>query len=383
MLKSYLQFDIDNSQIIHSPSDLDLEISISVIEGSLRNNTTGNFENVIHTTYTPSSGDKFYFLPGVLVPRVKLKDLYASENIKNVRDISNATHVFCGDKSYDTFIETSWKYWIETDALREFLEKARESNSISDYYYDKAKSALEFYTENIVIVKDYNSIRMVTQNCYGICIPITSCTRSSQAFVQVKDEMLDTFKAIQGLELYSDQSLMPYINGPDSVTIDEAMYQTLNTMFNSSDRDNRVVAMEIMANCNYDESLLYLCVLFHDFGYNIQDIPSKNHVNFKTLINYMGLKSRGLNIDRDDCIDILKAKNRLTVENANYLLNKFSDSIDSNSWSKYFVVKTVCLSPEIDAIINTELKIDIKEDYAPVINETPIQDEPIHNFLNL
>ena len=29
-------------------------------------------------------------------------------------------------------------------------------------------------------------------------------------------------------------------------------------MFNSSDQDNHVMAMEIMANCNYEDSMLYL-----------------------------------------------------------------------------------------------------------------------------
>ena len=341
MLKTYLQFEIDYAKIVHTAADINLELNIDVVEGDLRGNFPKHgLSNNIITQYTPSVNDAFYFLPGVLVPRVKLKDLYAKEKIKNVRDITKATHVFCGAKTFDTI------------------------------------------TLDIVLVKDWNSIRPLRSNLIDYQVSMFDITNSSQAFVYVKGDYLEVYKSIQGLDLYDDQALMPHINGPDSVTIDEAMFQTLDTMLNSSDKDNRVVAMEIMANCNYQESLVHLCVLFHDHGHKISDMPSKNHVNFKSLVNYMGLTSRSLDITRDKCVDILIAKNRFDVAAAEYLLNKFADSIPSESYSKYFQVKRVCLSPELDAMLNHELTLDIKEDYKPVINETPIEDEPVNNFLN-
>jgi hypothetical protein len=384
MLETYLQFEFDNDKVVHSDADLNLEVTIDVKQGIFRDYLPRNgFNNTTHTQYTPSVNDAFYFLPGVLVPRVKLKDLYSKEKIKNVRDVTKATHVFCGAKTFDTITDTSWKYSIETDALREFIETAYEKNRIDSFYYNKVKDALEFYTLDKVLVKDFASIRMVTDDDLSFRINRQNATSSSQAFVYVKDDYVDLYKSIQGLDLYDDQALMPHINGPDSVTIDEAMFQTLDTMLSSSDRDNRVVAMEIMANCNYQESLMYLCILFHYHGHRISDIPSKNHVNFKSLVNYMGLSSRSLDITRDKCVDILIEKSKFDVPAAEYLLNKFADSIPSDSYSKYFKVKRVCLSPELDAMLNHELTLDIKEDYTPTINEIQPIDEPIHNFLNL
>jgi hypothetical protein len=41
--------------------------------------------NVNHTDYTPNKGDKLFFLPGVNVPRIKLKDLGLKYGIKTVQ----------------------------------------------------------------------------------------------------------------------------------------------------------------------------------------------------------------------------------------------------------------------------------------------------------
>lgn len=383
MLETYLQFEIDYAKIVHTAADISLEVNIDVIEGELRDGLPSyGLSNKIINQYTPAVNDAFYFLPGVLVPRVKLKDLYAKEKIKNVRDITKATHIFCGSKTFDSMTDTCWKYYVNTDAFKTYMDTAYEKGHINTFYYNKVKDALEFYTLEKVLVKDWNSIRPLRSDLVDYKVSLTDITTSSQAFVYVKDDYIEVYKSIQGLDLYDDQALMPHINGPDSVTIDEAMFQTLDTMLSSSDKDNRVVAMEIMANCNYQESLVHLCVLFHDHGHKISDMPTKNHVNFKSLVNYMGLTSRSLDITRDKCVDILIAKNRFDVSAAEYLLNKFADSIPSQSYSKYFQVKRVCLNSELDAMLNQELTLDIKEDYKPITQETPIEDEPVNNFLN-
>jgi hypothetical protein len=48
------------------------------------------------------------------------------------------------------------------------------------------------------------------------------------------------------------------------------------------------LAMEIMANSKYVESLIYLELLFYRYAGRISDRHTKNHVNFKSLLGYLG-----------------------------------------------------------------------------------------------
>jgi hypothetical protein len=382
MIKQHLMFSLDNDVVIHKDSDADFEVSIDTVHCCHINEFTEHTPN-ISNTYTPSNGDKFYFLPGVVIPRIKLKDLYSQYKIANVRDMEKATHIFCGSGTFSSMTYRSWMYDCKTESFLKFIEAAYENGGINKFYYDKVKDALEFYTNEYVLIKDFATIRFITDDDLSYGIKNGEVTGSSKSYIKVNPDYEDIYSNVVKLNLYDDQSLMPYINGSDAVTLDENMYETLNTMLSSSDKDNTVVAMEIMSNCNFKESILYLTVLFHDFGHKFSDMPSKNHVNFKTLLNFMGLTSRGMSISRDMCVEILKNKNAVTVENMQFLLNKFGASIPTEAYSKYFIVKTVCLTPELDAMINDELSLTLKEDYTPVINETEITNEHINdNFLN-
>lgn len=375
-------FNLDNDVTIHKDSDANFEVSIDTVHCCLSNEFTEHTTN-ISNTYTPSNGDKFYFLPGVVIPRIKLKDLYSQYKIANVRDMEKATHIFCGSGTFSSMTYVSWMYDCKTEAFLKFIEAAYVNKGIDKFYYDKVKDALEFYTNENVLIKDFATARFLTDDDLSYRLTGNDVPGSSRRYIKVNPEHENTYSSIVKLNLYDDQSLMPYINGSDAVTLDENMYETLNTMLSSSDKDNIVVAMEIMSNCNFKESILYLTVLFHDFGHRFSDMSSKNHVNFKTLLNFMGLTTRDMNIGRDRCVEILKNKNAITVENMQFLLNKFGASVPTEAYSKYFIVKTVCLSPELDAMINDELSLTLKEDYTPVINEPEITNEHINNnFLN-
>jgi hypothetical protein len=55
--------------------------------------------NMVKTPYTPSKGDKIYFLPGVSVPRVKFKNVCVEHGVKTIRDVEQATVIFGSKKS--------------------------------------------------------------------------------------------------------------------------------------------------------------------------------------------------------------------------------------------------------------------------------------------
>jgi hypothetical protein len=124
-------------------------------------------------------------------------------------------------------------------------------------------------------------------------------------------------------------------------------------MFNSGDTDNTVLAMEIMANSNYFESLVYILMLFEEYGYRISDQRSRNHVNFKGLCSYLGVSPNY--ISKDDVVLGLLQKDAVTIENMSVVIKKYHDWVSSNGDSTYFKVQAVTFNDQISQILEKQL----------------------------
>lgn len=361
-MKTYLKIELGNNT--HGGRDLDCEIGF--LTGEFSDYRSRNYMNDynVNNEYQPKMGDTFYFLPGVTVPRVKLKDLQAEYKIKTVRDLESASVVFVGDKTFSKIIDNTWVHYCNTIHFKEFIESAKANGHIDDYYYGKLVTALEFYTEDRIIT-EWPTNRTLSDRDYSYHLDNSVCSMSSVRFDSVVPEYENIFTKLNTVSLYTDASLMPYINGADAVTIDAAMYQTLSDMFKSSDRDNYVIAMEIMANCNYFDSLAYLSLLFYHYGSRIEDQPTKNHVNFKTLRNYFGFDRGYCHLDEDNCIKQMIDKDAVTVDNMGILLNEFNNVVKTYGDKTYLRVKQVAFSDEIDNLLNQEMLVTTKADYKP------------------
>ncbi len=66
-------------------------------------------------------------------------------------------------------------------------------------------------------------------------------------------------------------------NSIERVTIDDSIYQTLTTMFNS-DMENRAVAAEMVFNCNYETSMYYIYKLLKEDYYQVTNAMSNANV---------------------------------------------------------------------------------------------------------
>ena len=99
--------------------------------------------------------------------------------------------------------------------------------------------------------------------------------------------MLDKCLNDPNVTLCDEKDLLENLNGDDALVIGETEFEQLRQMFLSSDSDNHVLAMEIMANSNYSQSIFYLLRLFKDYNRKISDQRSRNHVNFKSLVSIM------------------------------------------------------------------------------------------------
>ena len=161
---------------------------------------------------------------------------------------------------------------------------------------------------------------------------------------------------------YHYRELLPHMNGEKTITIDEKVFDQLSNMFESEDSDNHVLAMEIMANCNYQKSIMYLLILLREHNYNIGKLRSRTHVNFKSLLGYLGMKHDHLYVHAYEMIDIILERNLLTLENLQYLFDRYQDDLIT-IYGDHFRIHQITLSPELAEKLNVDYVKEITPRY--------------------
>lgn len=353
--------------------------------------------NIVKNEYTPMKGDKLYFLPGVNIPRIKLKDLATKFGIRTVRDINEATIIFGSSKTKDKMTGSSWKYKIPTTVVQLFFETYK--NDMDDYQFSKIETALEFYTEEYILT-DWSTARNFTDtdcpqfNSYSlqpVYLDYVNNKRTSSEYVyDVATEYISIFNSLKGREIIDESCLLDQLNGDDAVIIDADMFTQLTTMFNSSDDDNHILAMEILANSKYKESLLYIEMIFKNHAYSIGNCHTKNHVNFKSLLSYLGKSNRYIDTSLDDIMNSLISKKVLTKDKVDILLKNYGHEINNRGDSTYFKVKTITVNEDTLSLLNENYNYKVIEDYEPLIVENleeekldeVIEDELINEIVN-
>ena len=389
---AYLYLDFDYSVENNRLTEVDIKIE-----------TTNYFDpsidtfNINQNGYTPMKGDKLYFLPGVNIPRIKLKDLATKFGIRTVRDVSEANVIFGSSKTKDKMTGYTWKYKIPTTLVQLFFETYK--NDMDDYQFSKIDNALEFYTEEYILT-DWSTARNFTDNdlpqwnSYSAqpqYVDYHSKSRSSSEHVhEVNKDYIHLYDLIKGKEIIDESCLLDQLNGDDAVIIDADMFTQLSTMFNSSDDDNHILAMEIMANSKYKESLLYIEMLFKNHSYSIGNCHTKNHVNFKSLLSYLGKANRYIDTSLDDIMESLISKKVLTKDKVDILLENYGHEINNRGDSTYFKVQTITVNEDTLSLLNENYNYKVIEDYEPLIVENleeekldeVIEDELINEIVN-
>ena len=389
---AYLYLDFDYSVENNRLTEIDIKIE-----------TTNYFDpsidtfNINQNGYTPMKGDKLYFLPGVNIPRIKLKDLATKFGIRTVRDVSEATILFGSSKTKDKMTGYTWKYKIPTTIVQLFFETYK--NDMDDYQYSKLENALEFYTEEYILT-DWSTARTFTDNdlpqwnSYSQQPQFlsfnSSRNTSSEHVHEINKDYIHLYGLIKGREIIDESCLLDQLNGDDAVIIDADMFTQLSTMFNSSDDDNHILAMEIMANSKYKESLLYIEMIFKNHAYTIGQSSSKNHVNFKSLLSYLNKNNRYMDTSLDDIMDSLISKKVLTKDKVDILLENYSEEIKNRGDSTYFKVQTITVNEDTLSLLNENYNYKVIEDYEPSIVENleeeeldeVIEDELINEIVN-
>jgi len=330
--------------------------------------------NIQDLDFQPKKGDKLYLLPAVNIPRVKVKQFNEENGTKTVRDAKIADYIFGSSKSQYEYVNSTGGSWYskmpvtDIEKLLPFFSSHLniDPTDISDF--QDVLEAHKLVNENLEIYYSYPTTRTFKDIIEKYKIDVCDSYDDSETHYVLDAEFINEVEELQNLTIYNVNALINAVNAKN-VTIDYEMFGQLTNMFKSNDRDNHVLAMEIMANSNVTDSLLFIEMLFKDHAGNIYDCHTRNHVNFKSLCSTIGKDKYRFNTTIDDIVKSLNTFNVLTADKLDILMNHYSKEIQSNGNTQFFKVKNITVSDEIHKILNQNYVFVLKDNYEPVAQE--------------
>ena len=334
--------------------------NLNVVDRTDNGMDTNNLVDLVSKKYVPQMNDRIYFMKGVTVPRIKLKDLALKFKVRTTTDIDNATVVVGSSTASGKLVKNDWYYKISKSVFCAFLNYAIKTIPEGDYNH----SNLTTHLGHLILNKEWEKIND------------RKIKHVSSNFVwHIDDSNLSFLNNIGDKQIIEQNCILEYVNGDDCTTIDKDTYENLRAMLLSSDTDNHVLAMEIMANCNYKESLLYLYLLFQKYyDGTMSYVRSKHHVNFKSLRSYLGISSQ-YHDHPDTTFRHLKKHNVLTPEFIDVIMEENIEHFNNNGFSEYIKPLNYTLTEQS----SEELKFDWTNDRKKEIPVTGVEEKEVTN----
>ena len=293
-----------------------------------------------------------YFAPKCSIPRDKAKPFLEEKKIKTVRDRATADVIIACIESAEFGIRKDHLYYVEKIDIIPFINGfirgvdkqllAGIINNFTGNYVIIDKALVEpFYINNhnnpTKLGGSYPQSRLTGASFHN------GSLQSSWVSSVTDDYFLDPKNFSN---VYSQEEFNNLIG--DTV-IDRDAFESLQTMLKSTDKDNHLVAMTIMAGCNYEKSFVYLALLLEEFGGNtIYNQKYRTSVAFKSLLNWIGYSK--YRWDKDAILDVSIEKGLLTQE----LLATVKASIlnEARTFSSNYEVVDVRLTADVQAKVD-------------------------------
>jgi hypothetical protein len=264
------------------------------------------FENINDEKY-----DKDYFinnvstlyrLPNLTLSRDKLANFKDECEFNVIRDRDKADIVVIGENTLSKMTETTYKDVFEYKPWKDaILNKMIYSNlnqndkndilnfinGIADTYGEDVYVSLNshsywYHDDDLPDRQKYlNSFLHMMQNGNKSgCKTVSNNSYSSY----VKADYIDLYNWIfNNQDNLIKDTVLNKLCVQDSVILSVSEFEQLNNLVSSQDEENVNIGLTMMANCNVEDSKLYLSLLFANHSENMKGRKVWNHVNFKYL----------------------------------------------------------------------------------------------------
>jgi hypothetical protein len=312
--------------------------------------------------YSPKVKDKLYFYPDCNVPRYKVRE-WAKKNdisITVIKEKSNAK--FATNDTIKSYINNGVFVKINKIDFISWLDINNYDKTSASYitlitvltnhtyvYLEKYQSNIYAFSKTV----DWDGTANNIKTSHGL---IRGYDDKNVSIVVEDYYQKDTtddknLKIIESLitdnAIYNQESIISLIN-EDAITIDEYMFSRLRDMFLSESKSDHLVALEIVANCNINPSLHYVLLLLREFNVNITNLKESKHINFKSLLEYIGISRGSMGyLAEDKIVNILMQKDVLTMRNVKELASGIKDVMKRNSDTTHFLISKITISEEV------------------------------------
>jgi len=322
--------------------------------------------------YVPQPKDKLFFFPGCDVPRYKVRD-WGTKNDATITVAENkATAKFASPDSIMECLTVNHSPEIPKATFLSWLNTNYNlgDGNIAEIYKEVDESANNFVYLSRPL-SGYNSRTFTGQYNNGnyknmgykkslLDIDPNFDCRKHMITVESK-RWSDLTSLVTDPDIYSQETIIGTINKSAAI-IDETMYNSIRTMFKSPNTADKLLAMEIIANCNINPSLHFVLIIMKEFHNDILNMKESKHVNFKSLLEYVGMtRSKMINISDDDMITYLLDKEVLTMQTVTELATAVKQSWVENHSSKHFKISKITVSDEVkDYFKKQQLKTQLQ-----------------------
>lgn len=281
---------------------------------------------------------KIYRYPNLELPRQKVDLLKTKFNVKIIRDAELADIHIVSDKLITNLLTLDWGKSLTYPQMFEIFKTLKENDDLTETGLDKCREILSTVEEDayvrIQVAKDYRYTSPVDD---AIASKISSFDHNGSRDMVIRDGNVTLYDQLCNTTalIVKDVEINKIIS-EDLAVISEDQFDQVCKMIQSQDKDNRTLAVEMLANCNVEESFDIVSFLFFWYYDWFKDTNNWNNINVKTLRKrlekFSGSKDNNRQWAYDQYIQLLQAENKLTDFIVKKTIKKMYDSVIQNTF---------------------------------------------------
>lgn len=322
--------DVTEIEIIDKPDDI-----------------TKRFEQ---NDFTFKAGEKVFITSRCSIPRAKIKQSFKEKGLKITHVLDDADHIIVDRDFVEYHTQFSYCNLYKQDKIEKMMN---DSSMIISKVKDSVVRAsfktiigalLESELRDCLI--EYRVDRAIDETMEKAGLANEAGEHdydSERGYLRTINKVKKEFflKVLENTDkVILEDRLIGMTN--NEIHMDKELFDSLCKYMESDDKDNHMLAMETMANCNYESSALYLLLLIEKYGHKMRDSRVSNYVNFKSMMRFFNISRYKLErLGYDDILDILKQKNLLNQGYIDIITPLVFEEMQSGRTFKWFRIKEI------------------------------------------
>ena len=295
--------------------------------------------NIVTSDKTVDLQDKkIYRYPNLELPRQKVDLLKTKFNVKIIRDAELADIHIVSDKLILNLLTLDWSKALSYAQMFEVFNMLKQNDQLTESGLNKCKELLSTIEKDayirVSVCKDYRYTSPVGDTFND---KLSDFDRDGSRDMIIRDDNMVLYNQLRNATalIVKDVEINKIIS-EDLAVISEDQFNQVSKMITSSDKDNRTLAVEMLANCNVEESFDIVSFLFFWYYDWFKDTNNWNNINVKTLRKrlekFSGSKDNNRQWAYDQYIQLLQDENKLTDFIVKKTIKKMYDSVIQNTF---------------------------------------------------